>query len=80
MKRLGALKKKKKEKKITEDFTNVQHISLLNVHHASMCIYLFDGCIHGKLIGLFLCLTEDNGSPMAATVHLNHVAYHCRTL
>lgn len=41
-----------------------------------ICIYLLDGRIHGKLIGLFLCLTEDDGSAVAAAVHLDHVAYH----
>lgn len=48
--------------------------------YVSMCVYLFDGCIHGKFVGLFLCLTEQNGSAVAAAVDLDHISYHGCTL
>lgn len=48
----------------------------VNVH----MLYLFNGCIHGEFVGLFLGLTEDNGSAVAAAVNLDHVSYHRRTL
>lgn len=39
-------------------------------------VYLFDGSIQGKFVGLFFCLTKHDGSAVAATVNLDYIAYH----
>lgn len=43
-------------------------------------MYLFDGGVHGQLVGLFLGLTEHDGPAVAAAVHLDDVAQHTGSL
>lgn len=45
-----------------------------------ICVYLFNGRIQRKFIGLFLCFTEDNSSAVAAAVHPDDVTDHSCTL
>lgn len=68
-------------KKGTERQTTQKHIaSDMSKGVCGVCVYLFDGCIHGKFISLFLCLTEHDGPAMAAAVNLDHITYHSCTL
>lgn len=57
-----------------------QHFYLCIFTFKCECVYLFNGGIHGKFIGFFLCLTEDDGPAVAATVHLDDITKHGCTL
>lgn len=46
--------------------------------HASA--HLFDGCIHGKFVGVFLGFTEHDGPAVAAAVNLDHIPDYSCTL
>lgn len=43
-------------------------------------MYLLNGSIHGEFICFLLCFTEDNGSAVAAAVHLDDIGEHGCTL